>query len=288
MTKLYAPSTNKVSQAWGAEFYHFNGTDYPHGFYRQKLGWYGHNGIDYEYGPDRNVYAAGDGVVVWADWGNTHSWFNEGGIVTMIDHGDFYTVYAHQDENDKVKVGQRVSAGQIIGTIGGTGMTAGAHLHFEVIPKNPNMGNGWYGRSKPVLVSSKPATVSAASGAITKDWFDMASEADLRKIVREELADNRPKQTRDILTYHNTTRTKRDLYALIVDGGLNATTARNLAASIEAQIGGLVGALKATQAGESFDEAKLLAGVKKAAEDGVANAIASIDTTTTVNIKEPK
>ena len=165
MTKLYAPSNNPVTQAWGAEFTEYAGQTFPRGFYRQNYGWNGHNGIDYAYGPDRNVYAAGDGVVVWADWAPRDSLYSGGGIVTEIDHGTFSTVYAHLNDNNMVKRGQRVKAGQIVGKIGGTGGVIGDHLHFEVIPKSPNMGNGWYGRSKPVLVSSKPATVSAASSA---------------------------------------------------------------------------------------------------------------------------
>lgn len=201
MTKLYAPSTNAVTQPWGAEFYNFNGVSYPQGFYRQKLGWYGHNGIDYSFGPDRNVYAAGDGVVTFADWGNKHPWVNEGGIVTMIDHGTFYTVYAHQYENDKIKVGQRVKAGQVIGTIGGTGMVAGPHLHFEVIPKNPNLRNGWYGRSKPVLVSDKPATVAPAS---VGDIMATLDNEDLEAIARA------------VWTYRNPRVEKKDdAYAIL-------------------------------------------------------------------------
>jgi hypothetical protein len=49
-----------------------------------------------------------------------------------------------------------------------------------------------------------------------------------------------------------------------------------------AQIAGLVGALKAVSGGQSFDEAKLLAGVKAAAAAGTAEAIQSIETTVTV------
>src|SRR6185312_3862299 len=108
---------NALTQDWAAEFYNFNGVHYPQGFYRQKLGWNGHNGKDYAAWPDNNAYAAGDGVVTWADWGNKHPWISEGGIVTMIDHGSFYTVYAHLNDNNMVTVGQRVKAGQVVGKI---------------------------------------------------------------------------------------------------------------------------------------------------------------------------
>jgi hypothetical protein len=54
-----------------------------------------------------------------------------------------------------------------------------------------------------------------------------------------------------------------------------------LAAS-QAQIANLVGAVAALAKGEEFDEAKLLAGVRAAAEAGVKTAIASIETTVTI------
>lgn len=57
-------------------------------------------------------------------------------------------------------------------------------------------------------------------------------------------------------------------------------------AAQNATINNLVSALAAVSKGEPFDEAKLLAGVTAAAEAGVKNAIESIDTQTTVTIKE--
>jgi hypothetical protein len=53
-------------------------------------------------------------------------------------------------------------------------------------------------------------------------------------------------------------------------------------ASANAQIANLIGAVAALAKGEEFDEAKLLAGVRAAAEAGVKTAIASIETTVTI------
>lgn len=55
---------------------------------------------------------------------------------------------------------------------------------------------------------------------------------------------------------------------------------------LDAQTKSLISALAAVAKGEPFDEAKLLAGVKSAAEAGVKAAIDSIETTTTVNVKK--
>ena len=49
----------------------------------------------------------------------------------MISHGNGYaTQYAHCSSVN-VSVGQTVKAGQVIGRVGNTGHSFGAHLHFE-------------------------------------------------------------------------------------------------------------------------------------------------------------
>ena len=59
----------------------------------------------------------------------------------MIDHGGGYvTLYGHAT-NISVNVGDVVSAGQQIGTVGTTGYSTGYHCHFEIrvdgTPKDP-------------------------------------------------------------------------------------------------------------------------------------------------------
>jgi murein DD-endopeptidase MepM/ murein hydrolase activator NlpD len=87
-----------------------------------------HTGIDFgTCASNLNIYAAGSGRVVFAG-----SWFVRGNSV-VIDHGwGIFTGYWHQ-ESIAVKVGDIVEEGQIIGTIGSTGRSTGAHLHLEML-----------------------------------------------------------------------------------------------------------------------------------------------------------
>lgn len=55
------------------------------------------------------------------------------GILTKITNGEMTTYYAHQCKRETgIKNGVTVQAGQVIGYVGNTGNSSGAHLHFEV------------------------------------------------------------------------------------------------------------------------------------------------------------
>lgn len=85
-----------------------------------------HTGTDIPAPSGTPIKAAGVGVVLYTgDYGAY-------GNVVIIDHGSGYTtLYAHQSTVGAV-AGQQVAAGQIIGYVGSTGWSTGAHLHFEV------------------------------------------------------------------------------------------------------------------------------------------------------------
>lgn len=102
----------------------------------------GHLGIDLvgaNYTID-DVVAHSSGVVVLVQTGrvnNQGSIGNESyGNFVKIDHGNgWQTLYAHLQTVDVV-VGEEVIQGQLIGTMGNTGNSYGAHLHFEVWKNN--------------------------------------------------------------------------------------------------------------------------------------------------------
>lgn len=86
-----------------------------------------HKGVDFGAPIGTPVRAAGDGIVVRAGY-----WGNYGNIVQVKHNKEFTTAYAHLSRI-AVKVGQKVSQNQLIGKVGMTGRTTGAHLHYEVI-----------------------------------------------------------------------------------------------------------------------------------------------------------
>jgi murein DD-endopeptidase MepM/ murein hydrolase activator NlpD len=85
-----------------------------------------HNGIDIDLNKGDKVGAAFDGMVRIAK--KTGGF---GNVVIIRHYNGLETVYAHLSKI-KVKPGQVVTAGQLIGLGGSTGHSTGSHLHFEV------------------------------------------------------------------------------------------------------------------------------------------------------------
>lgn len=87
---------------------------------------YFHSGTDLGGGEGTEVLAAARGMVVFTGQLQIR------GNATIIDHGwGIYTGYWHQSEIS-VNIGDIVESGQVIGRVGNTGRSSGAHLHWEV------------------------------------------------------------------------------------------------------------------------------------------------------------
>lgn len=85
-----------------------------------------HQGVDLDTGTGDRVYASRAGVVTVAGWGNA------AGNYVQINHQDgFSSIYMHLSSYC-VSAGQIVSAGELIGLTGATGITTGDHLHFGI------------------------------------------------------------------------------------------------------------------------------------------------------------
>lgn len=105
-----------------------------------------HNGIDLVgtgYTLDYiTAHTEGTVVAVRSNYKTNDRYGCSYGNYVKIKHNGYYTLYAHMKYNSvTVRVGQKVSKGQVIGYMGNTGHSFGAHLHFEVRDKNDNFIN---------------------------------------------------------------------------------------------------------------------------------------------------
>ncbi|HYC39939.1 MAG TPA: M23 family metallopeptidase [Chitinophagaceae bacterium] len=86
-----------------------------------------HAGLDFTAPQGTPIYATANGVVTTA--GSTGSGY---GIHVIINHGYGYeTLYGHM-VRVKVRPGQQVRRGEVIGYVGSTGKSTGPHCHYEV------------------------------------------------------------------------------------------------------------------------------------------------------------
>lgn len=85
-----------------------------------------HGGLDFRGNLGTSIYAIQDGTVVLAQ-----EMYYEGNF-TIIDHGNrIFSFYMHQSEIVS-KVGDKIKKGDLIGKVGSTGMSTGAHLHLGI------------------------------------------------------------------------------------------------------------------------------------------------------------
>lgn len=98
-----------------------------------------HSGVDFSSSLGTEIYATGDGTVKRVKL-SRRGYGNE----IIIDHGyGFKTRYAHLKEF-KVKKGEKVKRGQVIGLVGNTGKSTAPHLHYEVIKNNKTVNPIYY------------------------------------------------------------------------------------------------------------------------------------------------
>lgn len=85
-----------------------------------------HKGVDYGASTGTPIMAAGDARVASVGWQGGY------GRAVVLDHGRGYTtLYGHMSRFGKVRPGQRIPQGTVIGYVGSTGLATGPHLHYE-------------------------------------------------------------------------------------------------------------------------------------------------------------
>lgn len=87
-----------------------------------------HEGVDLAAPVGTPVHATARGTVTFAGWETGY-----GKVVKLENFGPYSTTFAHLSRFAKrLKVGQTVTKGQVIGYVGATGWATGPHLHYEV------------------------------------------------------------------------------------------------------------------------------------------------------------
>lgn len=91
-----------------------------------------HKGVDFSAPTGTPIIAAGSGVVKKAGWLGSY-----GRYIQIRHNGTYSTAYAHMSRIAKgITPGARVQQGQIIGYVGSSGRSTGAHLHYEILVNN--------------------------------------------------------------------------------------------------------------------------------------------------------
>ncbi len=91
-----------------------------------------HKGVDFAAPRGTPIIAAGSGVVREAGWKGSF-----GRYIRIRHNATYQTAYAHMTRiAAHISPGARVAQGEIIGYVGSTGRSTGAHLHYEILVNN--------------------------------------------------------------------------------------------------------------------------------------------------------
>jgi hypothetical protein len=99
-----------------------------------------HQGLDFNPGAGTPIFAIADGIVIQSEYSGG---FGQHAIIEHVINGQRVTsTYAHMTGGSSpLVVGEEVLVGDFVGTVGSTGTSTGAHLHFEIriddIPIDP-------------------------------------------------------------------------------------------------------------------------------------------------------
>jgi murein DD-endopeptidase MepM/ murein hydrolase activator NlpD len=88
-----------------------------------------HTGVDWATPYGTPIFASGNGVVEKVGWEGGY-----GKYVRLKHNNGYETAYGHMSAFAKgMEPGKRVRQGQVIGFVGSTGMSTGAHVHYEIL-----------------------------------------------------------------------------------------------------------------------------------------------------------
>lgn len=111
-----------------------------------------HTGIDFRAPVGTKIHATRRGRVIHAGWGGSGPSYGNHVVIESRHRGRrIRHLYAHLS-GTRVRRGQKVTAGQVIGRSGTTGNTNGPHLHYE----ERTRPFGYWNYRKPVLINWWP------------------------------------------------------------------------------------------------------------------------------------
>jgi murein DD-endopeptidase MepM/ murein hydrolase activator NlpD len=118
------PTTGRISQRYGCTGFRLN----P----RRGSCRHFHDGIDIVDRAGTPIRAVAPGVVAYAGW---NPWDERGRawIIVLVHQDGFVSRYGHMTPTDRVRAGELVHTGQVIGRMGNTGRSTGTHLHYELL-----------------------------------------------------------------------------------------------------------------------------------------------------------
>lgn len=149
-----------------------------------------HTGLDFRASAGTPIHASAAGTVVFSGSRGANYW---AGNHVILDHGGGYqTLYAHQSRV-KARVGASVQQGEVIGYVGSTGRSTGAHLHFEIhingrpVDPAPYLSGAGVAISESNVSPSSQGTGTAGSGSGEQSMASSPSGPGGSGIITSEL-----------------------------------------------------------------------------------------------------
>ena len=145
-----------------------------------------HRGIDFAAPAGTPIFAAGDGIVEKAGWNGSY-----GRYIRIRHTGTYKTAYAHLSGiHKRIKIGSRISQGKIIGYVGSSGRSTGAHLHYEVL-RNDKQVN--------------PMNIKLPAGKNLKEKNLSAFKQKVKQVLKQKLVLEKMVENKKIATFSKKT-----------------------------------------------------------------------------------
>lgn len=147
------------------------------------------------------------------------------GEYIQIDHGNgIYTRYLHMKKGSrKVKVGDKVKKGQVLGYMGSTGQSTGAHLHFDLNIDGSYVNPEPYLTGVKTINGKKNKTIEAWQKAAKKDKFAITVNgfwnAESEKVAQKAIC-----KRYNVFKYKNLTKIIQKAVGATVDGKYGSDT----------------------------------------------------------------